>query len=241
MPAVVVFVWLPALLWLDRTASLGEQRVLGLITWVLLLLLLRRETPLVRMQTVVVIVFATAVEYTFAGWLGVYVYRLENVPWFVPPGHGMVYLGALALGRSTYVRTHLRGLMVAVAVVGGAYTLWGLSPLAPRLDVLGAFWYACLLGFLFFGRSRALYVGAFVVVTYLEILGTQVGCLGLAAARPHGTRAHRQPPLGRGRRLRLVRPGRHRRGAVPAHPVVRPDHLVRAAYRVRRRGRAPRP
>ena len=67
MPAVVVFLWLPALLWLDRTASLTEQRLLGLLTWVLLVLLLRRETPLVRMQTVVVIVFATAVEYTFAG------------------------------------------------------------------------------------------------------------------------------------------------------------------------------
>ena len=128
MPAVVVFVWLPALLWLDRTASLAEQRVLGLITWLLLLLLLRRETPLVRMQTVVVIVFATAVEYTFAGWLGVYVYRLENVPWFVPPGHGMVYLGALALGRSTYVRTHLRGLMVAVAVVVARTRCGGCRP-----------------------------------------------------------------------------------------------------------------
>ncbi len=196
VPAVVVFVWLPALLWLDRTATLGEQRLLGLVTWVLLLLLLRRETSLVRMQTVVVIVFATAVEYTFAGWLGVYVYRLENVPSFVPPGHGMVYLGALALGRSTYVRTHLRGLMVTVAVVGGAYTLWGLSPLAPRLDVLGAFWYACLLGFLFFGRSRALYVGAFVVVTYLEILGTRVGAWAWQPHDPTGLVPIGNPPSG---------------------------------------------
>jgi hypothetical protein len=196
VPAVVVFLWLPALLWLDRTASLTEQRLLGLLTWVLLVLLLRRETSLVRMQTVVVIAFATAVEYTFAGLLGVYVYRLDNVPWFVPPGHGMVYLGALALGRSPYVRSHLRGLMVAVAVVGGAYTVWGLSPLAPRLDVLGAFWYACLLGFLLFGRSRALYVGAFVVVTYLEIMGTSLGTWAWQPYDPTGLVPIGNPPSG---------------------------------------------
>jgi hypothetical protein len=86
--------------------------------------------------------------------------------------------------------------MVAVAVVGGAYTLWGLSPLAPRLDVLGAFWYACLLGFLFFGRSRALYVGAFVVVTYLEILGTRAGTWTWQPHDPTGLVPIGNPPSG---------------------------------------------
>ena len=176
--------------------SSGEQRLLGLLTWGLLLLLLRRETPLVRVQTVVVVVFATAVEYTFAGWLGVYVYRLDNVPWFVPPGHGLVYLGALALGRTAYVRSHLRELMVAAAVAGGLYAAWGLSPLAPRLDVLGAFWYLCLLGFFAFGRSRGLYVGAFVVVTYLEILGTQLGTWAWQPHDPTGLVAIGNPPSG---------------------------------------------
>jgi hypothetical protein len=196
VPAAVVLVWVPAVLWLDRGASLGQQRLLGLLTWGLLLVLLRRETPLVRVQTAVVVVFATAVEYTFAGWLGVYVYRLDNVPSFVPPGHGLVYLGALALGRSAYVRGHLRQLMVVTAVAGGAYAAWGLSPLAPRLDVLGLFWYLCLLGFFAFGRSRGLYVGAFVVVTYLEILGTQLGTWAWQPHDPTGLVAIGNPPSG---------------------------------------------
>src|SRR3954454_24077867 len=59
VPAAAVLVWVPAVLWLDRGASLGQQRLLGLLTWGLLLLLLRREAPLVRVQTVVVVVFAT--------------------------------------------------------------------------------------------------------------------------------------------------------------------------------------
>jgi hypothetical protein len=196
VPPVTVFLWVPAILWLDRGATLGEQRILGLFTWGLLLVLLRLETPLVRAQTAVVVVFATAVEYTFAGWLGVYVYRLGNVPWFVPPGHGLVYLGALTLGRSTYVRAHLRQLMVVTAALGGLYAAWGLSPLAPRLDVLGAFWYACLIGFFAFGRSRGLYVGAFLVVTYLEILGTSLGTWAWQPHDPTGLVPIGNPPSG---------------------------------------------
>jgi hypothetical protein len=194
--AASVFVWVPTILWLDRGAPLAEQRLLGLSTWLLLLFFLRTETPLVRAQTLVVVVFATAVEYTFAGLLGVYVYRLHNVPWFVPPGHGLVYLGALSVGRTAFVRTHLREAMIATAALGGAYAAWGLSPLAPRLDVLGAFWYACLLGFFVFGRSRGLYVGAFLVVTYLEILGTRLGTWAWQPHDPTGIVPIGNPPSG---------------------------------------------
>ena len=186
-------------------------------------LLLRRETPLVRVQTaVVVIVFATAVEYTFAGWLGVYVYRLDNVPWFVPPGHGLVYLGALALGRTAYVRSHLRELMVATAVAGGALRRVGAlaARAAPR----------CARGVLVpvparassrFGRSRGLYVGAFVVVTYLEILGTQLGTWAWQPHDPTGLVRDRQPAVGGCGWLRLVRPRGDDRGSGAARALVR--------------------
>ena len=86
--AGVVLVWVPLVLVLDRDASLGFQHLLGLGTWALLLVLLSRESPLVRAQTAVVVLFATAVEYTFSPLLEVYVYRFDNVPAYVPPGHG---------------------------------------------------------------------------------------------------------------------------------------------------------
>ena len=109
--AVVVLAWIPVTLGLDSGATLVQQHLLGLMTWCLLLWLLRGETPLVRMQTAVVIVFATIVEYTFSPWLEVYTYRFDNVPAFVPPGHGLVYLAALCMGRSTFFRTHARSLV----------------------------------------------------------------------------------------------------------------------------------
>lgn len=174
MVPAVVLTWIPVVLLLDRGASMTQQRWLGVGTWVILLALLWRENNRTRAQVGVVVAFATLVEYTFSGLLGVYVYRLHDVPWFVPPGHGMVYLGALAIGRSPYVERQRRWLVPATLAVAGGYAVWGLA-LSGRRDVLGAFWFACLAWFLLRGRQPLVFVGAFVVVTYLELLGTGVG------------------------------------------------------------------
>jgi hypothetical protein len=193
--ALVSLTWVPAVLLLDRGADIWSQRALGLATWALLLVLLRTETPLVRAQVAVVVVFATAVEYTFSPLLEVYVYRLDNVPAFVPPGHGLVYLCALALGRTDAFRRHRARLVAATVVAGGSYAGWGLL-LSDRRDVLGAFWFLCLLGFLRWGRSVTLYVGAFLVVTYLEVLGTWIGTWEWQATDPTGLVAIGNPPSG---------------------------------------------
>lgn len=194
--ALVVLTWVPVVLALDRFATPEGQRLLGVGTWLLLIALLAWEAPVVRAQVVVVVAFATLVEYTFSGWLGVYVYRLDNVPWYVPPGHGLVYLAALAIGRSGPLRRHERQAVTTTVVLGALYAAWGLSPLAPRPDVLGAFWYLCLVGFIVFGRNRLLYVGAFVVVTYLELLGTWTGAWTWQPYDPTGLVAMGNPPSG---------------------------------------------
>jgi hypothetical protein len=199
-PAVpATLLWLPLVLVADRGADIWVQRALGLLTWLLLLALLRREMPLVRAQVAVVVAFATAVEYTFSPLLHVYVYRLGNVPAFVPPGHGLVYLCALAIGRSLWVHRREQALVILTVLVGGAYASWGLL-VSDRPDVLGAFWYLCLVGFLAFGglagRSRTLYVGAFVVVTYLELLGTRLGTWAWATHDPTGLVSVGNPPSG---------------------------------------------
>ncbi|MGZ4638083.1 MAG: hypothetical protein ACXV2J_03380 [Actinomycetes bacterium] len=195
LPVPVTLLWVPLVLLLDTGADIWAQRVLGVGTWVLLVALLQREAPLVRAQVAIVVAFATAVEYTFSPLLEVYVYRLHNVPAFVPPGHGLVYLCALAIGRAAWVLARRRALVVATVAVGGAYAAWGLV-WSGRPDVLGAFWFACLLGFLCWGRSRTLYVGAFVVVTYLELIGTRLGTWTWQSHDPTGLVAIGNPPSG---------------------------------------------
>jgi hypothetical protein len=178
-----VVLWLAAALLLDTGATRAEQHLLGVGTWLLLAGLLRREALPVRVQVGVVVVFATVVEYVFSEWLGTYEYRLGTVPMFVPPGHGLVYLAALAFARTPTARRHARALLAAVLVVGGAWALWGLT-LSPTHDALGAFWYGCLVLFAWKGRSPLVYVGAFVVVSYLEVLGTSLGTWRWAEVDP---------------------------------------------------------
>ena len=74
--ALIVCLWIPAVLWCDRTASPAGQVALGAVTWALLIVMLARATPMRRTQTVIVVAFATLIEYVFSAGLGVYVYRL---------------------------------------------------------------------------------------------------------------------------------------------------------------------
>ncbi len=171
---LAVAVWIVAVLLLDRSAALWQQHLLGVGTWLVLLALLREQDRTTRVQVAVVVAFATVVELVFAGWLGVYVYRLDCVPAFVPPGHGLVYLAALSIGRSALAHAHARVLLGGTLAVGGAWALWGVT-LADRPDALGAFWYACLLLFAWRGQRPLLYAGAFLVVSALELLGTSLG------------------------------------------------------------------
>jgi len=195
--AGTVIAWVPVVLVLDAGwATAGTQWLLGLATWGLLLGLLLRETPVARAQVAVVVAYATLVEYTFSAGLHVYTYRLGGVPSFVPPGHGLVYLGALALGRSALFRARARWLIPAAIAAVTAYAGFGLSPLAPRPDVLGALWALCLVVFLLWGRAPLVYVGALLIVTWLELLGTGLGVWTWAARSPTGLIAQGNPPSG---------------------------------------------
>lgn len=193
--AAVTAGWITLLLVTDPFSALAVQRAWGVATWIVLLWLLRWETPLVRIQVAVVVVFATTIEYIFSAGLEVYIYRLENVPAFVSPAHGLVYLCALTFGRSWLVRRHCRTLIAFTLTAGAVYAVWGLLG-TDRVDVLGAFWFACLAAFIRWGRSRLLYVGAFFIVTYLEWLGTWLGVWEWQPLDPTGLIGIGNPPSG---------------------------------------------
>ena len=190
-----VLVWIAFGAGLDSAAGIWRQRVVGLLTWALLIAILRRQPRSVRVQVAVVIVIATCVEYTASPLLGLYTYRLHNVPSYVPPGHGLVYLAALNIGRSA-IADRLRMPLVTFALVAcGAWALWG-ALLAPRQDLLGAIMYLFLVRFILVGRQPLVYAGAFLVCSYLELVGTGVGAWRWALHDPTGVLTIGNPPSG---------------------------------------------
>jgi hypothetical protein len=189
--AVVLPAYLAALLALDTQVSLRGQLVLGALTFAVLAVALRPLAPLVRAQTVGVVLFATVGEVTGSLVWGVYHYRLHNLPLFIPPAHGLVFLSGVALSRSLRARA-----VVWAAAVGAA--AWGVAGLTllPRLDVAGAVGVPLLLLFLWRSRSRATYAGVFLVVGALELYGTSIGTWRWASALPGLGVPDGNPPSG---------------------------------------------
>jgi hypothetical protein len=172
VPAVAGAAYLAALLALDHYASYHEQLALGLLTWLVLAGALTRVPLERRVQALGVVAFATIGEVTGSLIWGVYSYRLHNLPLFVPPAHGLVYLTGVSLAAALRART---GVLVATAAAFAAG--WGLLGLTvlPQRDVAGAIGVPLLLLFLWRGRNRAIYAAVFLVVASLELYGTAIG------------------------------------------------------------------
>ena len=164
--------YLAALLALDHYASNPEQLALGVVTWLVLGVALLRVPLERKAQTLGVVAFATIGEVTGSLIWGVYHYRRHNLPLFVPPAHGLVYLTGLSLALA--LRKHARGLVVTAAVIAATWGLLGLTVL-PRRDVAGAIGVPLLLLFLWRGRNRTVYAAVFLVVAALELYGTALG------------------------------------------------------------------
>ena len=185
--------YLGVLLLADRHATFPEQLALGALTWVIVLALLASVPLQLRVLTVGVIVFATMGEIVGSIIWGVYTYRLENLPSFVPPAHGIVYLTGIAVALS--VRPYARWLVAVAAVAATGWALLGLTVL-PRLDVAGAAGAVVLLAFLLRSRNAAVYAGVFLVVAALELYGTAIGTWRWAVEVPGTGIPNGNPPSG---------------------------------------------
>ena len=183
--------YLAVLLAVDTQVGLRGQYALGALTWLVLLGALRPLPALARAQALGVVAFATVGEVTGSLLWGVYHYRLHNLPLFIPPAHGIVYLSGLALAGAVRPRT-----LVACAAAGSIG--WGLAGLTvlPRLDVAGAFGVPLLCLFLWRSRSRSVYAAVFLVVAALELYGTSIGTWRWARELPGLGIPDGNPPSG---------------------------------------------
>jgi hypothetical protein len=186
-------VYLAALLAADHFAGYPEQLGLGAVTWLVLATLLVRAQPERRAQTLGVVAFATLGEITGSLVWGVYHYRLHNLPLFVPPAHGLVYLTGISLALA--LRRQARVLVTAAAVAASTWGMLGLTVL-PHRDVAGAIGVPLLLAFLWRGRNRRVYAAVFLVVATLELYGTAIGTWRWAHTLPGLGIPDGNPPSG---------------------------------------------
>jgi hypothetical protein len=195
-PAVItlatVSVWTVGGLWLDSHVGASGQLALGLLTACVLAGLLLLQSPDIRFLALGVVTIATAGEVVGSLIWGLYGYRLDNLPAFVPPGHGLVYLAGVSL--ATLCASRSSALLVAAAALAGVWGLAGAFVL-PVTDVAGAIGCAFLL--VVFARTRQpVYAGVFVVVAVLELYGTALGTWTWASTVPGLGLSQGNPPSG---------------------------------------------
>jgi hypothetical protein len=193
--AALVICVIASFLALDHFASPGEQLLLGAATWLILIAACASLEPEDRVRALLVVVVATCAEVLGSIVLGAYTYRLENLPAFVPPGHGLVFLAGLRISQSAPVKRNARAFVWAVIGIVAAWGVAGLV-LLGRTDVLGAITGALLIYVLLRGRAAPLYAGVFLMVGFLEIYGTSVGAWHWAATAPETPLTAGNPPSG---------------------------------------------
>jgi len=158
--------------------------------------LLLGECKYVRAQVFIAVSFATIGEHFASIYMAGYTYRLENVPAFVPPGHGVVYLTAVVLGRTDFFLKNARKIIIFVVLVGSLWSILTLTESVGRKDEIGTILFCIYLLYLFKGRSPMVYLGAFFITTWVELIGTSLGTWNWAAIDPASTLSQGNPPSG---------------------------------------------
>jgi hypothetical protein len=108
----------------------------------------------------------------------------------------MVYLTAVALARSGLFVRHPRKIALFVIGVWGTWAIWGVTGYAERGDAVGALLFCIFLIWLVTGRSPLVYLAAFFITTWLELIGTTVGAWQWAAIDPLLGWPQGNPPSG---------------------------------------------
>ena len=191
--AGAIAAYLAALLAIDTQVDPRGQLVLGALTWLVLVVAAWPLPAERRAQVAVVICAATVAELTGSILWGVYSYRLGNLPTFVPPAHGLVFMAGLSLSQA--LRSRERELVLAAATAAATWGILGLTVL-PRTDAAGALGVPLLLAFLWRSRARAAYAGVFLVVAALELYGTAIGTWRWAEQLPGLGIPDGNPPSG---------------------------------------------
>ena len=184
---VTLALYWPLLLYADAHAqTFTQQHALGLLTFAFLFVATRFSPPSERSQVWLMVALATCVELLCSVVWGLYQYRWGNVPLFVPPGHGLLYLFALRAARTPLMLDH--GRTVQRIALAGA-TLWAIGGLtvAPlllgRVDVFGALLWPIFIRAVRSPRAMV-YAACFFITAELELLGTGFGNWAWAAVAP---------------------------------------------------------
>ena len=160
---LTVIVGLPV----DRFGGIPGQLAVSVWTWGLFLVLLARINQQLRFPLMLCLVISTFGEFCLSLLWGLYVYWLHNVPFFVPPGHVLLF----ALGLTFAPRMPQWAVILVAAFAAG----YGVTAFLTSTDTLSVALAILFLIFMAFGSNRRLYATMFIISLLMELYGTWIG------------------------------------------------------------------
>lgn len=128
----------------------------------------------VKEQMISAVIIAVIGEYLFSIAMGMYTYRLENVPHYVPPGHALVYVAVLYFSKAKSIIKNRIKIERFLAIF---ILIYAIVFLVLKNDVFG---FVMTVATLFIlrnkQRERLFYLTMYISVAYLEIIGTNYLC-----------------------------------------------------------------
>ncbi len=170
---------------IDQRGGLAGQLALSVWAWGMFFWLLRTSPHEWRLSFYACLVWATAGEIFLSLVWGLYTYRLENIPLFIPPGHVLLFYAGLVLAP--------RVPRLFVALVPGAAISYAAFAWVYGFDTISIALIALFIVCMLQPEGRRLYAVMFVASLMLEVYGTWIGnwvwhpdvpYLGLNSANP---------------------------------------------------------
>lgn len=171
----------------DRFGGVPGQLAVSVWTWGLFLVLLARINQQLRLPLMLCLVIATFGECCLSLLWGLYVYWLHNVPFFVPPGHVLLF----ALGLTFAPRLPQWAVVLVAAFAAG----YGVAAFLTSTDTFSVALAILFLIFIAIGSNRRLYATMFIISLLMELYGTWIGNWAWVPEVPGLPLSSANPPL----------------------------------------------
>lgn len=143
------------------------QDVASAIVWIVCFALFLRSDSRGRPALLACLIIATTGEIFLSLVWGLYTYRLENIPLFVPPGHVLLFY--LGMQLATRLPDRAEWWIAALSFPMVMMFAW------TGRDTLGPVLFGLFLACLWLSPSRKLYATMFALSYAMELYGTWIG------------------------------------------------------------------
>lgn len=151
-----------------------SQLVALLVLIIGFLIIYFRVSKRTREQMIYAVIIGFVGEHLFSIGLGMYTYRLGNVPLYIPFGHAVVLVAVMYFCKKAVVKEYKVQLEKVFTIF---IVMYSLLFLVFAGDIFG-FVMSLLVLYLLRNkpRERLFYLSMYIAVAFLEIIGTTYGC-----------------------------------------------------------------